>query len=437
MGKKIQRVLAPRLRFPEFTKTWTSVPMSKIYTFKRNNSLSRDKLNYESGSVRNIHYGDIHKSYPALLDADSEDVPFINDSDMPSSTKPENYCASGDIIFADASEDISDVGKALEVINPGAFPLVAGLHTILARPKSGYLAAGFGAYLFSSSAVRQQIQREAQGTKVLGIAASRIRSVLLPHPVEKDEQQKIAECLSSLDVLITAELRRLTALKSQRLGLMQKLLPIGRATAPSARLPGFENSGDWRYRKVSELLSKVSRPVMVDVNTTYQEIGTRSHGRGVFHKTPVSGKSLGDKRVFWVEEDALVINIVFAWEQSIAVTSEAERGMIASHRFPMYKAIAGISDVNFLKYLFLTRRGKELLEIASPGGAGRNKTLGQKDFENLEMLVPTSSNEQREIARCLGCIDDLIFAQDNRVCALQAHKKALVQRMFPLPGEVI
>ncbi|KVU20221.1 hypothetical protein WK62_21250 [Burkholderia ubonensis] len=102
----------------------------------------------------------------------------------------------------------------------------------------------------------------------------------------------------------------------------------------------------------------------------------------------------------------------------------------------MYKAKDGASDVNFIKYFFLTKEGKELLGIASPGGAGRNRTLGQKEFENLEFLVPLKIEEQTEVARCLSSIDELIATQSKKVDALRIHKKSLMQRLFPVVVEV-
>ena len=79
----------------------------------------------------------------------------------------------------------------------------------------------------------------------------------------------------------------------------------------------------------------------------------------IFHKELVTGRALGDKRVFWVVDDAFVVNIVFGWEQAVANTSVAEKGMIASHRFPMYRAKANKSDVRHIKYFFHGSSGKK------------------------------------------------------------------------------
>ena len=215
----------PRLRFAEFRGEWDASSMSAIYSFKGNNSLSRDKLNYDSGQFKNIHYGDIHTKFSIHFRADEEHVPYVNDGELHSSIREENYCKVGDVIFADASEDIEDIGKAIEIIDTGAIPLLSGLHTILARPNGIKFAQGFGGYLFLSEIVKKQIQRESQGTKVLGLSVNRLGKVLLPYPIEIREQQKIAACLSSLDELITAQAQKVTALQTHKKGLMQQLFP--------------------------------------------------------------------------------------------------------------------------------------------------------------------------------------------------------------------
>jgi len=217
----------PRLRFPEFRDAgkWTSKPMGKVYSFKGNNSLSRDQLNYENGSVKNIHYGDIHTKFSTLFDITRERVPFINHTVSLDGFLPENDCVEGDMIFADASEDLEDIGKSIEVVRLSGERVVSGQHTILARPNDNVLVVGFGAYLFKSKHVRTQIQKESQGTKVLGISAKRLINIILSIPSTKDEQHSIATCLASLDDLITAQSVKVETLKTHKKGLIQQLFP--------------------------------------------------------------------------------------------------------------------------------------------------------------------------------------------------------------------
>jgi type I restriction enzyme S subunit len=217
----------PKLRFPEFEKDgeWVEKTVGDVYNFKVTNSFSREYLNNDKGRVKNIHYGDIHTKFNTLFDITKENVPFINQNVSIEKIKKESYCIEGDIIFADASEDLNDVGKSIEIVNLNNEKLVSGLHTLLARQRKNKIAIGFGGYLFKSDWIRKQIEREAQGAKVLGISASRISNVKISFPKDSKEQQKIASCLSALDELITAQAEKIEQLQQHKKGLMQGLFP--------------------------------------------------------------------------------------------------------------------------------------------------------------------------------------------------------------------
>jgi type I restriction enzyme S subunit len=185
----------------------------------------------------------------------------------------------------------------------------------------------------------------------------------------------------------------------------------------------------WESRPLGAILDRVVRAVEVEPERLYRELGVRSHGKGVFHKEVVSGKELGEKRVFWVAEDALVLNIVFAWEQAVALTTARESGLIASHRFPMYRPRERQCDLRFLLHYFLSPKGKELLELASPGGAGRNRTLGQQSFEAARVPVPPVT-EQSRIADVLETWDASIAVVYRMSALIELERRALLRRLL-------
>ncbi|WP_180134780.1 restriction endonuclease subunit S [Acinetobacter sp. YH12070] len=197
--------------------------------------------------------------------------------------------------------------------------------------------------------------------------------------------------------------------------------------SPKLRFKEFE--GNWSKKRLDSFLERISNPVNVVGTQNYIQIGIRSHGKGIFHKESVTGKELGNKRVFWVVPNALVVNIVFAWERAIAVTSDKENGLIASHRFPMYAPKDGLSDVNFLRYMFITDKGQSYLEFASPGGAGRNKTLGQSNFAELKIDLPTAE-EQTKIASFLSVVDERIGQLSQKHELLSQYKQGMMQKLF-------
>ena len=122
------------------------------------------------------------------------------------------------MVFADASEDLDDVGKNIEVVALHGERVLSGTHTILATRRDARIIVGFGGYLFRSERVREQIRREAQGSKVYGISSGRLANVNVCFPAKEAEQQKIAACLTSLDEWIAAEGRELEALRVHKKG---------------------------------------------------------------------------------------------------------------------------------------------------------------------------------------------------------------------------
>jgi type I restriction enzyme S subunit len=188
--------------------------------------------------------------------------------------------------------------------------------------------------------------------------------------------------------------------------------------------------GDWSVKPLGEVTEKTASPIEVQPRGLYREIGIRSHGKGVFHKEPVKGETLGAKRVFRVVPERLVFNIVFAWEGAVAVTSKHEEGMIASHRFPMFGPNEKrLIDVEFLRRFFETEQGVRLLGDASPGGAGRNRTLNQKFAAEIPVPVPPLG-EQKKIAAILYSVDEAIKATQAVFDQLQVVRNALMTELF-------
>lgn len=214
--------------------------------------------------------------------------------------------------------------------------------------------------------------------------------------------------------------------------LRRSSIPEGYKKTKAGILPA-----DWDLHMLGECLSRVEKPVEVKPNELYTQIGIRSHGKGIFYKEPVTGSALGNKAVFWIEPDCFIVNIVFAWEQAIGKTTQSEVGMIGSHRFPMYRPVNDRVDIDYLISYFLTKRGTDILEAASPGGAGRNKTLGQERFLKSKIVLPPIE-EQQKIAAILTTQDRVIELKEKRLAEKQRQKKYLMQQLLTgkkrLPG---
>lgn len=170
----------------------------------------------------------------------------------------------------------------------------------------------------------------------------------------------------------------------------------------------------WKRRSMADVAPLVRRTVRVEPDAVYREIGIRSFAKGVFHKTPTTGLEIGDKRVFAIEPGDLLFNIVFAWEGAVAVASDSEQGTVGSHRFLTCVPNVQIADVQFLFWWFSRGEGRDQLLKASPGGAGRNRTLGIEKLAALMVPLPSLEEQKRIVARVDAVSARLAEAQSLR-----------------------
>lgn len=223
----MQKLFNQSLRFSDDTgqpfPDWVERSFASLYSFESTNSFSRDMLSYDVGSVKNIHYGDIHTKFSSQFSIESELVPFVDPAVDLRKIREGQYLQEGDLVIADASEDYADIGKGIEVFSLNGEKAIAGLHTIHARRKmTEEVAVGFGAFLMQSESVRLSIMRVAQGTKVLGLSAKKFGEILIQLP-SLAEQQKIADCLSALDRKIGQVEAQVSQTRTFKQGLLQRM----------------------------------------------------------------------------------------------------------------------------------------------------------------------------------------------------------------------
>jgi len=158
---------------------------------------------------------------------------------------------------------------------------------------------------------------------------------------------------------------------------------------------------DAEWQPLEEVASLVRRAIKTRPEEEYEEMGIRSFGKGTFKKPVLTGEQVGTKRIYRIHEGDLVFSNVFAWEKAIAVTRKSDHGRVGSHRFITYAPYKGKATSEFLCYHFLSEQGIEAIRAASPGSAGRNRTLGLKKLEKIMVPVPSFDEQKRfaEIAQ--------------------------------------
>jgi type I restriction enzyme S subunit len=173
----------------------------------------------------------------------------------------------------------------------------------------------------------------------------------------------------------------------------------------------------------------VRRPPNIEPSELYGELGIRSFGKGTFHKPALSGFDLGSKRIFRIEKGDLLFSNVFAWEGAIAVAKSEDDGRFGSHRFMSCVPKPDIATADFLRFYFLTNDGIELIRAASPGGAGRNRTLGIEALAHIEVPVP-SIEKQRWFDALQAEVDALKRIQADTAAELDVLLPAILDRAF-------
>ena len=417
----------PKVRFPEFRvdTTWLVPQLADLYGFKRTNTLSRDNLNYEFGTIRNIHYGDIHTKFKPLFRLENEHVPYVNLDVAPDGFDDEAFCEEGDIVLADASEDLDGVGKAIEVVSLNGERVVAGTHTILATRRGSVPVVGFGGQLFQSAAVRTGIKREAQGAKVYGISANRISAIPVPVPPTEAEQQRIATCLSSLEDVLAAQARKIEALRQHKQGLMQQLFPQPGETQPRLRFPEFRHGPRWDSLTLSSAsdvnpsndglpelfiyidLESVKSSMLIERKEITRDAAPSRAQR------LLSRKDIIYQTVRPYQRNNLLFDINDGYEY-VASTGYAQ---LRAHECPefLYQLLHTDSFVNSV----LARCAGSNFPAINPSA-----------LASIHVALPRKP-EQQKIADCLGSLDDLIAAEGRKLEALRQHKQGLMQQLFP------
>ena len=275
------------MKATRFGDDWELRWLGDHLKFLRHGTNPRSDLTTD-GSVRYLHYGDIHTSADPYLDPDARPMPTLT-IEQASLLDPLD---DGDLVLVDASEDLSGVGKSVELKGLRGRPVVAGLHTIAVRFNKSVLADGFKAYLQFHPAFCRHLRRLAAGTKVYATNRTHIASARLPLP-PLPEQRAIAAVLSDVDELIGLLEALIAKKRAIKQAAMQELL-TGRT-----RLPGF--GGEWEMvelRECARIRDRKVAPIAVGADTPCVELEHIGQGDGRLASHGTAGGSSSTKYHF-------------------------------------------------------------------------------------------------------------------------------------------
>lgn len=425
---KLKTLKMDKLKSNQFPLDWKPYKLSELGN-PFNGLTGKTKEDFGEGKPY-IPYLNIFKN--AIINSEAFDYVRVNGEES------QNKVIYGDLFFTTSSETPEEAGMASAYLGNNEELYLNSFCFGFRLYDFELVAPAYLSYYFRSSFGRRFMTRLAQGATRYNLSKKLFlkEEILLPPIVEQQQISKIFICwdqaINLNQSLLSESLKNRKGLEKQLLSGKVRFSEFIKSSS-SHKTPVGELPVDWELKHISDIVQRVKKPFTPESEMLYREIGIRSHCKGIFHKEEVTGTSLGNKSVFWIQPNCFVVNIVFAWEHAIAKTTEAEVGMIASHRFPMYKPKKGILDLDYLLYYFKTARGKHLLGLASPGGAGRNKTLGQSEFAKLKIPVP-SIEEQKKIVAVLSEADREIELLQQQIETLKEQKKGLMQKL--LAGEI-
>ena len=416
----------PALRFKGFTDPWEQRKLDEAFDFTvPNNTLSRAELNQESGSVRNVHYGDVLIKYGSVLDAQNDELPFITGRSKDDFKGA--LLQNGDIIIADTAED-ETTGKVCEIVNIQDKDVVAGLHTMVCRPKNK-TAEGYFGYYMNSSSYHHQLLPLMQGIKVLSLSKTNVQKTTVKYPKDKAEQQKIADCLRRIDTLITLHQRKYEKLVNIKKSMLNKMFPPNGASVPEIRFKGFTDP--WEQRKLDEIanfskgvgyskndLCEEGTPIILygrlytkyetsifDVDTFVKGKAGSVYSKGGEVIVPASGETAEDISIASV---VVKPGILLGGDLNIvSPTTEYDSAFLA----------LTISSGAAHKYLSSLAQGKSVVH------------LHNADIQSVSAKFPTK-REQEKIHLLFGKIDTLITLHQRKLEKLQNIKKSCLEKMF-------
>ena len=294
--------------------------------------------------------------------------------------------------------------------------------------------------LINSVQFRSLVEKTATGSTRKRIGLDDLKNLPMRIPTERNEQQKIADCLTSVDELVAAQIQKLDTLKTHKKGLMQQLFPVEGETVPKRRFPEFRNKEVWKQKQLGSLSTIVRggspRPIEAyltpDINgLNWLKIGDVDKGAKYISRTTdrVIVSALSKTREVLPGDLIMSNSMSFGRPYIMQIKSCIHDGWIA---------VTNISDkiiLDYLYYFILSNSAQMYFTNASAGGGIKN--LNADIIKQLTVSYPRLKDEQRKIVDCLASVDDLITVQAQKVEALKAHKKGLMQQLFPAMDEVI
>ncbi|MFU7349026.1 restriction endonuclease subunit S [Pseudomonas paraeruginosa] len=419
MEKEDKAALVPKLRFPEFRNAglWNRLSLSEL--LRERKQRNRD-LRFGPSEVLSVSgdHGCVNQ------------IELLGRSYAGASVKEYHVVETGDLVYTKSPLKRNPYGIIKE--NKGKPGIVSTLYAVYHVTKQGhpaYLDHFFSSDYNLNSYLQPIVRKGAKNDMKVNNAAVLTGEIWAP---QMEEQRKIADCLNSLDELISAQRHKVEALKIYKRGLMQQLFPREGETLPRLRFPEFRNAREWEEGRLGDLFDTTSGGTpdrakkdywigaipwittsLIDFNVISKadefisEAGLKNSSAKVFPKDTVLIAMYGQGKT---RGKVAILGIAAATNQACAAILPNDK---IDQRFT---------------FVSLCGRYEEMRALSNSGG---QENLSQGLIRGLPFRYPKDVEEQSKIVEFFSSIDARIVGEVGKLDVLKTHKESLLQQLFP------
>jgi len=419
MGKNSTiNINTPHLRFPGFTGEWKEKTLGEVGVFVRGLSYNKGEVTQDRASTLVLRSNNIIQD--GAVDC-KNGLQFVTKE-----PSPEQILQKGDIVICLSNGSSNLVGKSASY--EGDY---AGIATVGAFCGIYRSTAPITKYLVQTLAYKKSVELIKQGGNgaLANLYGRDILGLKFNFP-SLEEQNIIVDCLEAEDRMIAAQDQKVKSLKAHKTGLMQQIFPQNGETTPRLRFPGF--TGEWEEKKLVDLARKMNRR---NRQLEVSRVLTNSANDGVVDQSEYFDRDIAVKgnteNYHIVELNDFVYNPRISTAAPVGPISINRIGKgIMSPLYTVFKFHKGY--VPFFEYYFQTTIWHPYLKsIANFGARFDRMNITSEGFFDMPIYLPSTQAEQQKIASCLSSLDDTIQSETDKLEALKAHKKGLMQQLFP------
>ena len=411
--------IKPLLRFPAFIQDggWKEYKLGDIAQFYKGKGISKNDVT-DNGTIPCIRYGELYTHYKEVIDEVTSYTDLSIDDLFMSK--------ANDIIIPSSGETKEDIATASCVLRNNV--ALGGDINVIRTSNNGVFLS-----YYLNNAKKHDIAKIAQGISIIHLYNEQLRNLSVEIP-NLEEQQKIAECLSSIDSYISSINEKVEQLKAHKKSLLQKLFPQKGKTIPEFRFSKFKGSKGWEEKKLGDIFKRITNK-----NTTNnQNVLTISAQHGLvsqydyFHKS-VAASNLSNyyllKKGDFAYNKSRSQGYPYGTIKSLQLYDE---GVVSALYICFRIKYCDIADSFFEHYFETELINEEIGKIAQEGARNHGLlNISTDDFFNKVVLLIPSQSEQKTIAECLSSIDRTIRLYSEKASQLKQHKKGIMQQLFP------